>query len=491
MFHFSTDRLAGLDTMILKITTPKVPTLIPNHTVHHDTYVPVRKLKKQKPQRETRPPLADKTASNNLAPRPPHPTSSMFLHALSTAGEVKFLRPNDSSSPRVPCSPDIPSFRPLPPLPSASTLQLPSFFSLSTQSFASVVDQPPRQSIASLPPSVLFRVSSSPVASSRHVVARKIKTNKVFEGPQWIPAFHHPNSPYVPWPSPVRRRILPPPSPLPPSPVCLSSPCIRSGAVAPEPWASSIFSQAPKKSGKERLSSSWKSFKNSIKMGLKAVVFRLGKSRKSPRRLCISQDMLRTYDDTDTTAIVPDSTSNAMRSALAKTHIRGSCDSLASFVSSDSRTLAAWLAERRATASCIIDGAPREMSVEEYELKGSWLDFRHCDEGWGCGVQDCDMHTAGGSPHGASKYSDVLRTAMPFDSAGLLSATHRSPTAPALLFPPGPYSTPPRFHSLPRLPCQSFDIHSTQEAKRATSKDAGRCLTRCRELSMPGGWTFN
>lgn len=68
MFHISTDRLAGLDTMILKITAPsKVPTLIPHHSLHHDTYrIPVRKLKKQKPHREARPPLADKTASNNL-----------------------------------------------------------------------------------------------------------------------------------------------------------------------------------------------------------------------------------------------------------------------------------------------------------------------------------------------------------------------------------------------------------------------------------------
>lgn len=63
MFHFSTDRLAGLDNMILKITPPqKVPMLIPNRSLHDTT---VKKLKKQKRQ-EIRPPLADKTASNNL-----------------------------------------------------------------------------------------------------------------------------------------------------------------------------------------------------------------------------------------------------------------------------------------------------------------------------------------------------------------------------------------------------------------------------------------
>lgn len=388
----------------------------------------------------------------------------MRLHSLSTAGEAILLPPND------PSAPDVPSFRPLPPLPSASSLQLPSFLNFSSQSFASLADPPPRRSSTSLPSSALFRVSSSPITASRRVVVRK---TKVFEGPQWIPAFHHPNSPYVPWSSPVRRRILPPPSPLSPSPVCPSSPCIRSGAIAPEPWASSTFSQTHHKSGRERLSSSWKSFKNSVKKGVKTVVSRFGTSRAPLGTLCTGQDMLRNFDDTDMTF-------NAMR---AKAHSNGPRDSLVSFVSSDSTTLAAWLAERRAAASCIIDNTPREMSVEEYELVGSWLDLRHCDQGWVCGVPDCDVHTAGGSPCAASECPSGLRMAMPFNSADLLSATHQ---APALTFPDGPFSAPPRFHS---LPCQSFDVYSAQEAKPA--KDAERCLARGREVSMPGGCTFN
>lgn len=78
MFHFSTDRLAGLDTMILRITTPqKVPTLIPNPSLAHDTQIPARK----QPYRETRPPLADKTASNNLVcnSTAPSPACSSLL----------------------------------------------------------------------------------------------------------------------------------------------------------------------------------------------------------------------------------------------------------------------------------------------------------------------------------------------------------------------------------------------------------------------------
>ncbi|KAF8140084.1 hypothetical protein EV363DRAFT_1499371 [Boletus edulis] len=443
--------------MILKITTPpKVPMLIPNHTLPHDTYrIPARKLKKQKPHRETRTPLADKTASNNLTARPHHPTSSMLLHSLSTAGEANLL----PSSSRVPCSPDVPSFRPLPPLPSSSTLQLPSFLDFSSRSFTS---------IAGRTPSPFSCLSSC-------IPVRETEDNKVFEGPQWIPAFHHPNSPYVPWSSPVRRRILPPLS-LPPSPIC-PSPCIRSGAVAPEPWASSTFSQAHHKSGKQRLSSSWKSFKNAIKKGVKTVVSRLGKSRTPLRMMCIGQDA---YDDPEEIQ-----TSDAIRSTLAEPRSSGPRHSLGSLVSSDSMALAAWLAERHASASRVIDNSPREMSVEQYELTGSWLDLRRCDRGWLCGVQDCDMHTASGSPHAASEHPNGLRMAMPFDSADLLSVPQPGPRATALPFASGPFPAPRGFHSLPRLPCQ---ISSAQEAKPAALKN---CLTRNRELSMPGGWTFN
>ena len=397
----------------------------------------------------------------------------MLLHSV---GEANLLPPSSV----------LPSFRPLPPLPSASTLQLPSFLNLSTRSFGSVADLSPHRLTVSLPASAaLFPVSSSPVPSSRHAVVRETNNNKVF-GPQWIPAFHHPNSPYVPWSSPVRRRILPPPSPVLPS-----SPFTRSGAVAPEPWASSTFSDTQNKSPRERLSSSWKSLKNSIKKGVKTVVSRLGKSRVSLRTLCTSHDMLRTYDDTNTTcAAQPPMTSHAMRSTPGEAHSSGPGDSLASFVSSDSKTLAAWITQRRATETCVVDDTLREMSVEEYELMGSWLDLRRRDGGWVCGVQDCDMHTAGGPPYAASEHPNGLHMAMPFDNADLLSvsATRPSPRVPALAFPAGPFSAPPRFHSLPRLPCQTFDIHSIQEAKLGTSKNAERWLPRYRELSMPGGW---
>ncbi|KIK98790.1 hypothetical protein PAXRUDRAFT_636619 [Paxillus rubicundulus Ve08.2h10] len=497
MFHFSTERLAGLDNMILKITAPsKLPTIISHHTLDHDPYIKVKKVKKSKPQRASRPPLADKTSSNNVALNLP-PTETVITPMLLNVSccptsEVKALAAKDATPPRVGRSPaDTDSFRPLPPLPSASTLQLPSFLNFSTQSLTPPVEPQLRRSTSSLPASVLFRVSSTPVSSPRRVVIRKTK-KKVYEGPHWIPAFHHPNSPYVPWTSAARQRILPPPSPPPASPVRLPPFFSRNGAVAPEPWTSDASLKIPKKSTKERLSTSWKSFKDSVKNGVRNVVAHLEKSRKTLKKSSNSQDILRTRHGIDTiTTVKFDMFSTANPSLPPRLESSCSRYSLASFASSDSKTLSTWLAERRTTAPEAADDSAGEMSVEEYELTGSWLDLRHNDGEWVCGVKDCDLHTSDGSPNVMCEHPKAFRTAMPFDSADLLMAPIR-PREPSLSFSSG-ILAPPQFSSLPRLPSQSFNIVSACKGKPGVYPNAERCLTskKSRELSMPGGWTFS
>ncbi|KIJ68245.1 hypothetical protein HYDPIDRAFT_106404 [Hydnomerulius pinastri MD-312] len=485
--------------MILKISAPsKIPTIISNRTLDHDPYINVKKVKKPKTQRASRPPLADKPSSNNMAHLAPPPkekvNSSMLLNIpCCPPSQPSVVPAKEVTPPRVTRSvTDTNSFRPLPPLPSASTLQLPSFLNFSTQSFTPPPEPQTQRSTSSLPASVLFRVSSTPVSSRRKVIVRKTKNKKVHEGPHWIPAFHHPNSPYVPWTSPVRRRILPPPSPLSPSPVIFSPHCSRSGAVAPEPWASDISSETHKKSGKEKLSSSWKSFKNSLKKGVKNVVAHLGKSRKSLKSSCNSQNMLRTYDETDTTTAHKSNITFAANPS-PPTRPESSCSrrSLASFVSSDSKALVTWLAERCATAPEVADDSPGGMSVEEYELMGSWLDLRHRDGEWVCGVKDCDLHTPDGSPNALCCHLKVFRTAMPFDSPDLLMSP-AEPMAPSPSFSSEFLATPSRFCSLPRLPSQSFDIALIYKERPGVYPNAERCLIskKSRELSMPGGWTF-
>ncbi|KAF9229498.1 hypothetical protein BS17DRAFT_771540 [Gyrodon lividus] len=499
MFHFSTERLAGLDNMILKISAPsKLPTIISNHTLDHDPYISVKGIKKPKPPRASRRPLAEKTSSNNVALYPPPKEtviSPMLLNVpCCPTSEIKLLPVKDATPPRVRRSPaDTSSFRPLPPLPSASTLQLPSFLNFSIQSLTPPAEPQPHHSTSSLPASILFRVSSTPVSSRRRVVIRKTKNKKVYEGPHWIPAFHHPNSPYIPWTSPVRRRILPPSSPLPTSSVLLSSRGSRSGAVAPEPWASETFLETHKKSGKEKLSSSWKSFKNSIKKGVKSVVTHLGRSRKS---LSNSQDIPCTYDENGTTTSYKSNmTPTADPSPSARPETSCSHRSLASFASSDSKMLSTWLAERRTTTPEVAEDSPGEMSVEEYELIGSWLDLRPHDGEWVCGVKGCNLHASDGFPNVMCehlKHLKVFRTAMPFDSRDLLMM----PTQPGTSSPSFSsefLATPSRFSSLPRLPSQSFDLVIACKEKPSVYPNVKRCLTskKSRELSMPGGWTFS
>lgn len=61
MFHYS-GRLAGLDEMILKIGAPsKITSAVSTCTLDGEPYLKVRKVKKRKAQRTSRPPLADKT----------------------------------------------------------------------------------------------------------------------------------------------------------------------------------------------------------------------------------------------------------------------------------------------------------------------------------------------------------------------------------------------------------------------------------------------
>ncbi|KAF9243946.1 hypothetical protein BU15DRAFT_59771 [Melanogaster broomeanus] len=409
-------RLAGLDNMILKISAPsKLPTILSNHTLDHDPCINAKKLKKCKPQRANRPPLADKTSSNQAALFPPTKETVISPMVLT-----------------ISCCP-------------------------ASESLAPPEKPQTQHSTSSLPASTLFRTSSTPVSSHRRVVIRKSKNNKVYEGPHWIPAFHHPNSPYVPWTPSVRQRILPPSSPQSSSPVFPSPDLSRSGAIAPEPWASDTFSDIPKKSAKEKLSSSWKSLKHSIKKGV-----------KNPRHAAIHA-----------TNTVPLSYTYSIRHPPpARTFppdLRAHAPATRWHHSSppDSKTLANWLTDRRTTAPEVADDSPEEMSVEEYELMGSWLDLRLGDGEWICGVKDCELHAPDGSPNVMVEHFKMFQTAMPFDSPDLL-LTRTQPRPPLPSFSSDVLATPSRGGNT-RLP-ERGEMFNKQEIPR---------------LSMPGGWTFS
>ncbi|KAL4068224.1 hypothetical protein V8B97DRAFT_870037 [Scleroderma yunnanense] len=496
MFHFSTDRLAGLDNnMILKIAPPsKLPSVIPNNApINYKPHRKVKKIIKHKPQGAIRVPLGDKTNSNCIPinvlsqeEKSDHPT--LLSMACCLPDEPVRLPTTVATQPcGLKCTlvGDVDPFRPLPPLPTASPLQLPSFLDLSASSSTPTSALPTQRSTLSAPTALLFCTPTEP--PSRKQFKRKTQ-KEVAAGPHWIPAFHHPNSPYVPWTLPVRQRILPPPSPLSSSPD-ESSPYSRSGAVAPEPWTSHSFSDAPKILRKGKVSNTWKNFKNSIRKGVTKVVAHLGRAKKVSKEPLHSQNIPRSSVGNNITG-----TNDAATCSEQLIPIDNPCPrtSLTSFSSSDSVILATWLAERCTAAPEVANSVSGGVSIEAYEFMGSWLDVRHKDDGWLCGHQGCNLHLPDGSPNAMCGHIPVFRAAMPFDSLDLHRTVTQPVTSTLFLSTESPV-VPPRFCSLPRLPSQSFDMTALCRTGSSHGRaDAGRRLLSKKswEVSMPGGWTL-
>lgn len=211
-------------------------------------------------------------------------------------------------------------FQPLPPVLATSPLRIPSFLDLALQSLD---NEPPTPSLTSEPPSLPPRF-------------RKLSIE--------IPSVSHPNSPYVPWASPVRRNILRPMTPS--SHVSAfsrySRPYSRTGAMAPEP-------QEPVPQSKLlKLSKSFKNLRKTVKQGVKNVKRALKKTTKSSGPL-------------DAATISPPTITfpPPLPSPVA------SCES------SNTTTLAVWL---RQCEMNLERATPHPMTLEEYEERGSWRD---------------------------------------------------------------------------------------------------------------------
>ncbi|KAH7924875.1 hypothetical protein BV22DRAFT_1195602 [Leucogyrophana mollusca] len=493
MFHYP-DRLAGLDDMVLQINTPlnTLSSAVSKRGLDDQPYINVKKVKTRKGRRASRPPLADKTISNNITTHAQSQAKTTCGEELTESQDGKDCNTTSRSRARQPKSGDHP-FKPLPPVPSASTLQLPSFLNFSSQSSIRPAVPLLQQSSPALPPSILFQPSSAPrTTSRRRVVVRKSDHKKVHDEPLFIPAFHHPNSPYVPWASPVRRRILCPATPTSPTDV-YSRPHSRSGARAPEPAESEAHSDPISVAKEGKFSSTWARLKKSVKGSTKAAVSRLvrfkksSRSNKEPSHTCLASCKASSIPDEEIVFAENPSPSShppqCSRSRLIHT-------SLESFASSDSSTLAAWLATRRRASSETARDTKHEMSLDEYEVMGSWLDLSRSEGEWPCGVPDCDLHTPDGSPNAMCQGLKIFRTTMPFDRTD-------PPSTPVHIKAPSPsfssdfHPTPSQFCSLPRLPSQCFKLKPDDPGHLTVPGD-GHMLPhkRSRELSMPGGWTF-
>ncbi|KAJ7139850.1 hypothetical protein C8R44DRAFT_315451 [Mycena epipterygia] len=219
-----------------------------------------------------------------------------------------------------PCTP----FQLLPPVLVTSPLRLPSFLDLTLQSLDNVPTAPSLKSESPSPQPIIHPLSIE------------------------IPSVSHPNSPYVPWASPVRRNIL---RPLTPSSHVsgfsgYSRPYSRSGARAPEPQEPDCL---PAHNKFLRLSRSFKNLRRTVKQGVKQVKNALKKTSKAKSPEAVAAP-------TRCPSPIPPLPSS----------VRTSCES------SNTNTLAVWL---RQCEMNVERATPRFMTFEEYEERGSWLDL--------------------------------------------------------------------------------------------------------------------
>ncbi|KAJ7900055.1 hypothetical protein B0H14DRAFT_3765870, partial [Mycena olivaceomarginata] len=292
-------------------------------------------------------------------------------------------------------------FQPLPPVLATSPLHLSSF-------------------LDDITPHSLHNEPTAPSLTSETPSPQRVFHQLSIE----IPSVSHPNSPYVPWPSPVRRNILRPLSPS--SQVSrfsdYSRPYSRSGARAPEPQEEPHYIVPHNKF--LRLSRSFKNLRKTVKQSVKHVKNALRKTSKA-----------KSPEASVEVAVPPiryQSPTPPLPSPVA------SCES------SNTNTLADWLRECEAKVE---RATPHFMTLEEYEERGSWMDLST--------VQD--------ESEIQSPSSEQSLTPAPM-SPTCMSPCHDS------LFPHlcmhDIWPTPP--HYLPQA--------------RAFSDE------REREISMPGGW---
>ncbi|KAJ7169605.1 hypothetical protein C8R46DRAFT_1089319 [Mycena filopes] len=309
------DSRAGLETMLLHFAHDSDVHSLPS-TAALDGYIVVPMA--PVPKTPDRRPLTAR--SHNIQGRPisrhgtkPAKLSSVVrdisLAVTAVHGETPLI-----SRPSTP-------FQPLPPVLATSPLRLPSFLDLTLQSLdnESVAPSPKSESASPSPPPI-FPLSID------------------------IPSVSHPNSPYVPWPSPVRRQILRPLTPA--SQVSrFSRPYSRSGARAPEPE-----SPPPAQNKFLRLSKSLKNLRRTVKQSVKHVKNALRKTSKarSPETV---------LEAVPIPILCPSPTPPSLPSPVP------SCES------TNTTSLAEWLRDCEANVE---RATPNFMSLEEYEERGSW-----------------------------------------------------------------------------------------------------------------------
>jgi hypothetical protein len=187
----------------------------------------------------------------------------------------------------------------------------------------------------------------------------------------------------VPWTSPTRRRIL---QPLRSGSVASSSYShiySRSGAMAPEPGCS-----AEKLHG----TSGWKNIRRAFKQNVVQVKKRMSVLAR-PFRLdkLVVVNSVRPVRRVSDESIHDEAPSHSLRSRCPYSPALRSPRSITSMMSTESNSLAQWLAERQhdSMQRCNDRGS---LSLDDYEKMGSWINLSNGGVNWSCGVPKCEVH---------------------------------------------------------------------------------------------------
>ncbi|KIY65525.1 hypothetical protein CYLTODRAFT_424287 [Cylindrobasidium torrendii FP15055 ss-10] len=242
-----------------------------------------------------------------------------------------------------------PAFRPLPPVRRTSSLQLSSLdftFHFSLSPTVGSLHTPDE----SRPTHLLSHTVKEEEDDEDEDDAEDGPT-QVLHLPPSLAHWAHPNSPYVPWPSPIRRDFVRPSTPnsLCP-PLAHSRPVSRSGACAPEPTELPRLHRAVQalrkvSYGVNRLSRLFKRH--------------LARRKRDP------------YPRAPSAAYNPEQASSV---CIPPTLPEPPTLSTFSLESTKSNSLSLWLAKRKKDAAQ--NARSRLMTLEEYDRTGSWAHVR-------------------------------------------------------------------------------------------------------------------
>jgi hypothetical protein len=148
-------------------------------------------------------------------------------------------------------------------------------------------------------------------------------------------------------------------------------------------------------------------------------------------------------------------------------------------MSTDTNSLAVWLAARQREALERENQPGSLMTLEEYEYMGSWMDVAKAN-GESCGVPQCEIHVADVAVISGEEI-DVG------PSTKRLGCT-KAATTPKRSYSLSSLSSPSR--SMPQLPSLTSRWFESVDELSASARHSGKNLKATRHQSMPGGWTF-